>query len=103
MYKMNKSQWALVIVGIASTLIYSNLFGKAKQDSKLIDYAPYVIGAIVLVGIFGLVMPTKHCPNCKTKLPKIRLPRNSNEFLFGGTTCPNCKAEIDNHGNVVRR
>ncbi len=102
MSKLNKWQWAMIIVGIAGTLLYSTMFD-SKPISGLMDYAPYAIGGIVLVIVFALVMPARYCPNCKVKLPKLRFPKNANEALYGWTTCPNCKTEIDNHGNVVRR
>jgi hypothetical protein len=102
MGKMNKWQWALTIVGLVATLLYSSTNG-SKPISGWIDSAPYVIGGIALVIIFALIMPTRYCPNCKVKLQKLRFPKNANEALYGWTTCPNCKSEIDNNGNIVRR
>ena len=99
---MSKSQWALTILGVVATLLYSTIVD-SKPISGLMDYVPYVIGGIVLVVVFALIMPARYCPNCKVKLPKLRFPKNANEALYGWTTCLSCKSEIDNHGNIVRR
>lgn len=40
------------------------------------------------------------CPKCNTKQPIIRIPKNSEQAMFGGTTCPNCNTELDKYGNV---
>lgn len=99
---MSKSQWTLTILGIVATLLCSTMVD-SKPISGLMDCVPYVIGGIVLVVVFALIMPARFCPNCKVKLRKLRFPKNANEALYGWTTCHNCKSEIDNHGNIVRR
>jgi hypothetical protein len=35
------------------------------------------------------------CKKCGTKLTYHRTPKNFNQLLFGGLSCPNCGAEVD--------
>jgi hypothetical protein len=51
---------------------------------------------------FGINLKRNYCPVCNTKQPIIRIPRNINQFLFGGTTCPKCHANLDKYGNVIQ-
>src|SRR5262249_11161017 len=40
----------------------------------------------------------KPCPRCGTTLPAIRVPKNMQQFLWGGVTCETCGTELDRHG-----
>jgi RNase P subunit RPR2 len=51
---------------------------------------------------FGINLKRTYCPVCNTKQPIIRIPRSINQFLFGGTTCPKCHANLDKYGNVIQ-
>jgi hypothetical protein len=42
------------------------------------------------------------CPTCTTKQPVVRIPKNSRQLLWGGTTCPKCKTELDKFGNIIK-
>lgn len=81
-----------------------------------------MIGSIViltgLLGLFGLVvrdtirkrgrwgvnvkgLAGMECPACGEELPAIRKPKNLNQTLWGGCTCPKCGCEIDKWGKKV--
>jgi hypothetical protein len=49
----------------------------------------------------GLNFKWVYCPICNTKLPIIRIPANVNQFMFGGTTCPKCRTNLDKYGKVI--
>ena len=46
-------------------------------------------------------MVSLKCPTCNAKLPKIRIPQNKNQLLWGGWTCRSCKTEYDKHLNKI--
>ena len=49
----------------------------------------------------GISLKTVYCPRCKTKQPWLRMPANTKQLLFGGTTCPKCGANLDKYGEVI--
>jgi len=51
---------------------------------------------------FGINLKSVYCPICNTKQPIIRMPGNSDQLLYGGTTCPKCHANLDKYGNVIK-
>lgn len=74
----------------------------------------YIFTALLLIGFFfyfrkqtkeksklGINLGTVYCPNCNQKQPTVRLPKNVNQFLYGGNTCSNCKTEMDKYGQEV--
>jgi ssDNA-binding Zn-finger/Zn-ribbon topoisomerase 1 len=71
----------------------------------------YAITAVVFVFIFskatknkskwGINLKRVYCPVCGTKQPIVRWPKNQQQFLWGGTTCPKCHANLDKYGNVI--
>jgi len=50
---------------------------------------------------WGINLKRVHCPVCQTKQPIVRIPKNGSQALWGGTTCPNCHANLDKYGNVI--
>jgi RNase P subunit RPR2 len=50
---------------------------------------------------FGINLKRVYCPVCNTKQPIVRIPENGNQFLYGGTTCTKCHANLDKYGNVT--
>lgn len=50
---------------------------------------------------FGVNLKRVYCPICKTKQPIIRMPENPDQFLYGGTTCPGCNANLNKYGDVI--
>ncbi len=49
---------------------------------------------------WGLNFKRVVCPICGTKQPIIRTPKDSDEALWGGTTCPKCQTKLDKFGRV---
>jgi hypothetical protein len=39
------------------------------------------------------------CPECRAKQPALRIPKNFEQFMFGGWSCEKCSCSIDKHGN----
>jgi ssDNA-binding Zn-finger/Zn-ribbon topoisomerase 1 len=50
---------------------------------------------------YGINIKRVYCPVCNTKQPIIRMPRNGDQFLYGGTTCPKCDTNLDKYGNIM--
>ena len=77
----------------------------------MIEVIIYTIIIVVLVIVFGKATKNKskwginlkrvYCPVCGTKQPIVRWPKNQQQFLWGGTTCPKCHANLDKYGNVI--
>ena len=73
-----------------------------------------IIAGVILVGaVIGLIVASKnrskfginlkrvYCPVCNAKQPIIRMPKNSDQFLYGGTTCLGCGANLDKYGRLI--
>jgi len=100
----NKKQYAIFILLLIAFILYNyNNLGGTKPTFDPINIIVYCLVGSSFIIILGATVSTKYCPNCGAKLPRIRLPKNNNEMLYGWTTCPNCKAEIDNKGKIVSR
>ena len=41
------------------------------------------------------------CPECDKKQPALRIPKNMEQFKFGGWTCAHCSCQMDKHGNKI--
>jgi hypothetical protein len=72
-----------------------------------------VAGLVVVLGFFvvatirrdprwGINFRRAHCANCHAAQPLVRRPRNERQAMWGGTTCPQCGAELDKWGDVVK-
>lgn len=59
-----------------------------------------IYGTIARNG-WGINIKPVSCPNCGTSLPPIRNPQNVRQALWGGWTCPACKADVDKWGREV--
>jgi hypothetical protein len=93
----------------------------AKQIAdKVIDSdEPFSVANIISYGLLPLALvwffiqksrkkskwgiPTKraYCPVCQTKQPFVRIPKNARQLIWGGTTCPKCRTELDKYGAVI--
>ena len=76
------------------------LFGELSGANRYI--VPLVMGSTVglaYVAIVSLFLK-QQCPSCGTKLPTIRMPKNSRQWAWGGQTCSNCGAEMDWRGRL---
>jgi hypothetical protein len=85
---------------------------KAKHDSKtMTDIITYAVIAVLAVIVFavagknkskwGINLKRVYCPVCGTRQPIIRWPKNQQQLLWGGTTCPKCHTNLDKYGNIV--
>jgi len=45
--------------------------------------------------------PVTNCPRCGKPLPKVRMPRNRRQALWGGSTCSDCGCEMDKYGTSI--
>jgi rubredoxin len=50
---------------------------------------------------FGLNIETVNCPECSAKMPKIRVPENLHQLMWGGWTCPECGCKMDKWGKPL--
>jgi len=41
------------------------------------------------------------CPECGSKQPALRIPKNLEQLIFGGWSCENCSCKMDKHGNKI--
>lgn len=55
----------------------------------------------ILEKLFKINLKSVTCPECQTKLPYFRKPQNTQQALWGGYTCSNCKTELDRFGAKV--
>lgn len=68
-----------------------------------------MVGAVLAFFIYkgkkgsqwGVNLKRVKCPVCQTKQPIVRMPANERQTLWGGTTCPKCKTELDKFGNII--
>jgi len=49
----------------------------------------------------GINLKSVYCPVCGMKQPRIRIPKNTQQLLYGGTTCPGCGAKLDKYGDII--
>ncbi len=50
---------------------------------------------------WGINLAEVSCPRCNKLLPRLRRPQSRKQALWGGSTCPNCGAEVDKWGREV--
>lgn len=55
-----------------------------------------IAAVVILVGVF--MRPQIKCSECETLQPKFRKPTSFGQMMMGGTTCPNCGAELNARG-----
>lgn len=98
-------------ISIANPQNISQIEQTENNETNWFSYGLY---AVVLIGILiyfirasknqsknGINLKAVYCPNCKTKQPFIRIPKNTSQTLYGGTTCSKCGTELDKYGNIV--
>ena len=101
-FPLNKKQITLIIIGLVYFVFYvaSEIYFPSNSFLKI---SRYIILAFVLIFAVYIIVKTPRCPKCRTKLPRIRIPKTINETLYGGWTCPRCKAQLDSSGNLIRK
>jgi hypothetical protein len=50
---------------------------------------------------WGINLGRVECPNCRTVMPRVRMPQSGREAMWGGYTCPTCKTEMDKWGRSI--
>lgn len=83
----------------------------SNNQTSWFSYGLYAVLAVGFIIYFrqaskkqsknGINLKAVYCPNCNTKQPFIRIPKNTSQTLYGGTTCPKCGTELDKYGNIV--
>ncbi len=51
-------------------------------------------------GKMGINLGHVKCPECGEDAPKVRIPKNFPQAMFGGWTCSKCGTEMDKWGKV---
>ncbi|WP_193332503.1 hypothetical protein [Pseudoalteromonas ulvae] len=41
------------------------------------------------------------CPKCDEKMPALRIPKNIQQLMWGGWTCPKCDCKMDKFGKKI--
>lgn len=91
-----------------STFQIANTTSSGIDIFKYCLYAALAVGFIIYFRIasknkskLGINLNTVYCPKCNNKQPVIRMPTNASQIMYGGTTCPNCKTNMDKYGNII--
>ncbi len=70
---------------------------EAMGDAILWGMLAALVGGAILI-VLG---PTRVCPKCEHKLPKVRWPDSWSQFWGGGWTCSSCGTKCDRRGNTI--
>lgn len=57
-----------------------------------------VVHGTVAQNDWGINLTPIVCPRCDLEVPKVRVPTSFHQAMWGGTTCPICRAELDKWG-----
>jgi hypothetical protein len=85
-------------------------FDSFLSISKMIFYGILMIGLIILLRRkenrnvskwWSINLKKVNCPVCQTEQPFVRIPKNINQFLWGGNTCNKCQTEMDKFGKII--
>lgn len=49
----------------------------------------------------GLNLETVRCPECDELMPKIKVPENIQQLMWGGWACPKCGCRMDKWGKPL--
>ncbi len=53
------------------------------------------------VVVLAMLAPSRVCPQCSHKLPKLRKPDSWSQMLRGGWTCTECGTKCDRKGDTI--
>jgi DNA-directed RNA polymerase subunit RPC12/RpoP len=62
-----------------------------------------VIHGTIVKNRWGVNLRRVECPNCGTVMGRVRVPTSGEQAMWGGYTCPTCKAELDKWGRRISR
>ncbi len=101
----------LLFLTISSSTSWAQATDTTNDQSNLFKFGVYAviaIGFIIYLRIasknkskLGINLNAVYCPKCETKQPRIRVPKNASQLLYGGTTCPKCQTNLDKYGNII--
>ncbi|HEY3376050.1 MAG TPA: hypothetical protein VGL77_01030 [Armatimonadota bacterium] len=79
----------LIYLGLAAFVLISGI----------VAVIVIVVGTVRRKGKWGvnLHLPVR-CPQCHTALPMVRKPTSTEQAMWGGWTCPQCRAKVDKWG-----
>ncbi len=52
---------------------------------------------------WAINLGTIYCPECKEPMPKLRVPENLHQIMWGGWMCPECGCRMDKAGKPLAR
>jgi hypothetical protein len=98
--KSNKKATVGKVLGIIATLIsiislyvrIKDIIGTVPNWANLLFLA--FITVIFIVLLLPLFIKQRHCPKCKSPLPKIRIPKSFKQMIQNLVTCPKCGSEV---------
>ena len=71
--------------------------------------AAYITDLVIsrILGLLFVILVTllpkrTACPECKMVMPRVRIPINLHQLLWGGWICPNCGCKMDRKGKMLR-
>jgi hypothetical protein len=92
------------------------MFGIAESVLMLVGLVLLGLLVGVPLAVWALVKGTKRksrmginlspptaCPQCGTRLPQARIPKNVRQAMWGGWTCQSCGIELDKWGRLTDR
>jgi hypothetical protein len=47
---------------------------------------------------YGINLRAVYCPKCGKKQSRVRAPKDYEEAMFGGSTCPDCGTRMNKYG-----
>lgn len=50
---------------------------------------------------WGINLDKVLCPECGSKQPALRIPKNLEQLVYGGWICENCSCKMDKHGKKI--
>jgi hypothetical protein len=62
-----------------------------------------VIHGTIVKNRWGVNLRRVECPNCGAVMGRVRMPTSGEQAMWGGYTCPTCKAELDKWGRRISR
>ena len=98
---MNKKQWLLIFLSAMGLILHFSL-GINMPTGHWINIIVYLLLIVIIINFIYILLKPKNCPNCGTKLPIFRKPKNSKQALYGGGICPNCGVELNSSENIIK-
>jgi hypothetical protein len=66
----------------------------------LVIFLAIVVGGVVGLSIRRRILRTLRCPQCGTQPALFRMPKNWEQFVWGGWTCSTCGSEVNAQGKL---